>query len=1032
MKNVALFLLTLFSLTFFNVNAQTQNVSYNPSTAIFANPERGLQKYSKNVSSDGNYDAIDQSEITGWKTGTDKVTVIYRYLMLGQFMNSSIDDAYLANVQTDFNRIRNAGLKVIIRPTYTTNYVNNVQPNKAQILVHITQLANVINANKDVIISIQGGFIGVYGEWYYTGGDKNDDTDGSPEFGDKGNISNEQWLNRKDVVDAMLANFNSSIPLQVRSATAKRKMYGDGQLTDVTAYQNTALARVGFYNDAFLNNYGDMGTYDVSGGCTNPVGTADFNFIANAGQYIPMNGETNGFNPCDSGLRTTGANAVVELNALNFSTLNRDYFTGAWDNWIASGHYNQIVRNLGYRLQLNSTTVNVGTTIDFTMNISNVGFANVVSAKNVYLVFRSTTGTEYKKLLNVDPRLWKTTHSYSQSLPKDIPAGQYSLYLHIADPNLESRNEYSIRLANSDVAFETTTGYNNLNQTIIIASTVSCTSTTTWNGTTWSNGLPSETKNVIINGNYVTVINGSFDCCNLTINNTYSLIINQANFVTVQNHIENLGILIVQSGGKLIPVNDTSTSNGDVSVQRGTTSMSRFDYTYWGSPVSTTVSQALGSWQPGYTFEFFTPNFSDVNTVYPNGTTILGTPDGQDDEAPAAWIASSGNMTAGKGYASMIRSTPSFGTYPRSEIVTFTGDLNTGIINCVLNMSGNIGNNDDDFNLVSNPYSSSIRANDFINENLPNISGTIAYWTHVGTLSNLYPGLGANSLNFSTADYAYYNLLGGTASSATGGNPSGFGGGVPTSAIGSCQGFLVEAENNANLVFKPSFMDKVVDNTTDVVFFRNNNETKRLWLSLNSELGLFSQQLIGYNSNTTLNFEKGWDFKEKTANQVFYSIENDIKYKIQGRGEFDINDIVKLGYKTIVVETYTIKLDGIEGIENIFIKDNGVLHTLPYTFTTEAGEFNDRFELVYQESSLGTNPIDVNHGLVLAPNPATNKVEITFKELNDNPIMYNILGERISIDYKIEDNQIIYNIDGLSKGLYFIRINDITLKFIKK
>ena len=63
------------------------------------------------------------------------------------------------------------------------------------------------NQNKDVILSYQTGSIGKYGEWYYT--------DNSSEFGDEGNINQSQWLNRKDVVDAMLTNFED-LPIQVR------------------------------------------------------------------------------------------------------------------------------------------------------------------------------------------------------------------------------------------------------------------------------------------------------------------------------------------------------------------------------------------------------------------------------------------------------------------------------------------------------------------------------------------------------------------------------------------------------------------------------------------------------------------------------------------------------------------------------------------------------------------------------------------------------------------------------------------------
>lgn len=1018
MKN----LITLFVL-FLTLLSYSQTVNYSIDNSIFANPERGLQKYSKNVSSSGTYSPINQATLTGWRTGADKITVVYRYLMLGEFIsnNSVINSAYLTNVQTDFTRIRNAGLKVIIRPAYTTNYDVLVQPNKQTILNHISQLSSIINANKDIIVSVQCGFIGVYGEWYYTGGSTSSDTDGSPEFGDEGNISNTQWLNRKDVVDAMLINF-ADIPIQVRYATAKREMYGSTFLTDTTAYQNTPLARVGFYNDAFLNSYGDMGTYVVSN-CVNPVGTSDFNFIANASEYLPMNGETNGFNPCNGGLRTTGANAVVELNLANFSTLNRDYFTGAWDDWISSGHYNTIVRNLGYRLQLNSTTINIGTTIDFTMNITNTGYGNVTSKKNVYLVFRNTSGVEYKKLLNVDPRFWRTTHSFSQSLVKDIPDGQYTLYLHIADPNLESRPEYSIKLANSDVAFESTTGYNNLNQTIDILN-AGC-AITTWDGSSWSAGLPLSNRTAVINGLYDTSNDGSIDCCNLIVNGT--LIITSGEYCSVSGDIitvDNFGSLQVKSGGSLIPISPTCVSTGIVNVERKTTTMKRYDYTYWSAPVSCSVGNSLLplKWESNHTFTFNTSNFYDIETRYQN-TFISNLPDGQDDNDDA-WTNSlpSDIMVKGKGYISMIKSLIPTGVYPRIETVNFIGQLNVGVITTPITLSANISETNDDKNLVGNPFSAAINSNDFIDANLLNISGTLFFWTHTNTLSTSYSGL--EMFNFSVNDYARYTKLGGVVAT--------FGGKVPTNVIGSCQGFFVEAENNANLVFPPSLMSNAYVNTTAVSFFRT-QEINKVWLNMSTSLGLFSQQLIGYRDDTSLSYDKGFDAKILIAKTPikFYSIENGDKYDIQARGTYDINDVVKLGYESAVQEVYTISIDSLDNINNVYIKDNGVLHNLPYTFTSEVGEFNDRFELVYT-NLLSVDIPDANSEIVVYPNPTNNNLYI--KNFKGKILkVYDILGKTYKVEYSnSNENTIILNTNTLNKGLYLLRLDNKTIRFIKK
>ena len=451
MKKKILILLLLVS----SLNVISQTVLYSESASIISNPERGLQKYSS-TSSDGivsllptfTYNQLNQTTLTNWRTGTDKITVVYRYFILPSI---DLNSTYLTNMQTDFNRIRNAGLKSIIRFAYTNDCdtgcdtgTNPQQPTKAQILEHISQLSNVINTNKDVILSIQCGFIGTWGEWYYTG---------STEFGHKGTVSSTQWQNRKQVVDSMLSNFNIDIPLQVRYANAKRQMYGSAVPT------NFGQDRIGFYNDAFLNTYGDMGTYNVSSKLTNPVGTSDYNFIANTSKYLPMTGETNGLNAP----RTDAVNAINEMNQLNFSVLNRDYFTQNWNNWIASGHYNQIVKSLGYRLVLINSNLSGNI---LTLNIDNVGWSKVLFPKKTYLVLRNANG-DIKRLTNIDIRtLNKGLNTVSVTIPSDIPDGSYSVLLHIADKNLENKPEYSIQFANNNT-FELTTGYNNLSQNYV-------------------------------------------------------------------------------------------------------------------------------------------------------------------------------------------------------------------------------------------------------------------------------------------------------------------------------------------------------------------------------------------------------------------------------------------------------------------------------------------------------------------------------------------------------------------------------------
>lgn len=79
----------------------------------------------------------------------------------------------------------------------------------------------------------------------------------------------------------------------------------------------------------------------------------------------------------------------------------------------------------------------------------------------------------------------------------------------------------------------------------------SCTDSTTWNGSSWSNGVPGQTKSAIINGNYAA---GSFTCCNLTINSGKTVTVYAGSSITVVNNITINGNLQVRDKGQLINI----------------------------------------------------------------------------------------------------------------------------------------------------------------------------------------------------------------------------------------------------------------------------------------------------------------------------------------------------------------------------------------------------------------------------------------------------------------------------------------------
>lgn len=431
------------------INSSSINTTtYTLDDNIINNPERGFYKYTSTGSS-GGYNLISSSSLNGYIS--ENITTIQRQFFLLDFITGiPITTTYLNNIQTDFDRIRTAGLKVMPRFTYTSNTATVYQPTKADILSHITQLASVVNTNKDVIVSIQAGFIGKYGEWYYTG---------SSEFGDSTSIGDNstQTNNRKEVLDYMFSQFDTDIPLQIRTVEIKEIFYPSGN------------SRLGFYNDAFLNDYGDQGTFNVSGAGGTPSLT-QIGVFQTASFNAPISGETNGLNTAVP-TRTEGPNAKYELNYYNWSLLNKTFSPEVIAGWTASGDFDIISKNLGYRLQLNSSTfTKTGTNMNILINLTNIGYANSFKNRNAYIVFKNnSTLTTYQYQITTDVNSWYSNVILNQTFNiSTLTSGTYSSYIWLPDNNsgLSTRPGYSIRFSNTGT-WDSVTGYNNLNQTFI-------------------------------------------------------------------------------------------------------------------------------------------------------------------------------------------------------------------------------------------------------------------------------------------------------------------------------------------------------------------------------------------------------------------------------------------------------------------------------------------------------------------------------------------------------------------------------------
>ncbi len=434
-KLITLILLILTTLTYSQNNLV---VDYSPSSEVIANPERGFHKFTETTST--SYSFLNQTSLNGYRTGVDKITMVYRGFYLESFMNSSISQAYLSNMQTDFSTLRNAGVKATIRfGYYTSSQTGPYQPSKAQIISHIQQLAPIINSNKDVILSIQIGFIGRWGEYYYTN---------STEFGngDYTAYTSLQWQNRKEVLDACFSNFDSSIFIQLRYPYAKTKMYG-----------NVYIPRLGYFNDAFLNVYGDEGFFPICQTCT--PSQSQINEVILQTENNPMTGETNSVNSL-----TNGTNAITQMDLFNWSIINRDYYPQAIQQWQTDGSFSTIINRLGYRFKLNKGIYYLNNNVlDVNISTSNEGFSKILKEKNVNIILKSSLNTYYFPL-EYNVKNWGNNIIESINI-SGIIDGVYNVYLEIVDKDLPNNVNYKVHLANSNI-WDSVNGYNDLKFTI--------------------------------------------------------------------------------------------------------------------------------------------------------------------------------------------------------------------------------------------------------------------------------------------------------------------------------------------------------------------------------------------------------------------------------------------------------------------------------------------------------------------------------------------------------------------------------------
>lgn len=544
--------------------------------------------------------------------------------------------------------------------------------------------------------------------------------------------------------------------------------------------------------------------------------------------------------------------------------------------------------------------------------------------------------------------------------------------------------------------------------------------------TNWSSGvipnnsdcviIPITANNPIISGTNYNGLAGT-----LRVNNGATLTVNSGNNLSVTNEINIItgGNLVVQDDANLIQITNTGITNtGNITLNR-TTNIRLLDYVYWSSPVYLNNSP---TYFPVSQISPLTP----LSVIWKWNPSHNGTDYG-------IWVNANEGMIRGKGY--IVRGPSGISsTISTNYTATFIGIPNNGQITTPISRGtrttsyaspgGTATADDDNWNLIGNPYPSSIDALAFLSSLVnPNLDGSVRLWMHGNLPNGAYPDPFYQDYiyNYTVNDYVNYNSLGST--------PPGFLG-----KIGAGQSFFVLMNHSAtspgtvtfnnNMRFDSSFIPY-----NNSQFYRNNstnstteNEKHRIWINITDAIGTASNTLIGYTTGATLDKDREFDAVHKVTDQLgLYSLINNKQYIIQGRPvPFNQNDIVPLGVSIPTNGTYSIAINMIDGLfnnasQNIYIEDTllGNIHDLksnPYTFEINAGIFENRFFLRYTNQILSNNNFESNNSIKVITNQ---NISInSSSELIDSIIVYDVLGRTLknckninSSDFTIKDLQ---------------------------
>ena len=290
-----------------------------------------------------------------------------------------ITDDALQKLETYLYYANNKRCSIIIRFAYDEyKGKENMEPSIPMMVKHIEKLSSVINQYKDLLVAIECGLIGPWGEMHTS----------VLSIQSTYNVLLEAWLNNVE-----------TLPILSRKPVFVYEYLGYNYSNLDTFELDETNNRLGVFNDGYYGTIVDSGTYESL-----DARIKETNFL---GKLItPFGGEVIG-EPTNL---FTIDEVLAEMDLVGLSYLNLEWDDNLVNSWRdkeynGQSFYDYMVNHLGFKLYVESiaTEYKAGV-LKIDVNLANMGFNNIYEELTVDLYIKTSNELihTYKKINDND------------------------------------------------------------------------------------------------------------------------------------------------------------------------------------------------------------------------------------------------------------------------------------------------------------------------------------------------------------------------------------------------------------------------------------------------------------------------------------------------------------------------------------------------------------------------------------------------------------------------------------------------------